>query len=118
MSEYPRDEFDDVPEDGARQGAHRGHNPNARAGSRGKFLAILVTGVLALVLGAVAFVNAPRTAQEALALPAAAVAVSADDDAAAGASAVGAVALGTAASDVVPGVPAAAWAARSAGDET
>ncbi|MCG7431943.1 hypothetical protein MHK71_05380 [Kocuria indica] len=118
MSEYPRDEFDDVPEDGARQGAHRGHNPNARAGSRGKLLAILVTGVLALVLGAVAFVNAPRTAQEALALPAAAVAVSPDDDAAAGASgvgasvagasAVGAVALRTAASDVVPGVPAAA----------
>ena len=27
MSEYPRDEFDDVPEDGARQGAHRGHTP-------------------------------------------------------------------------------------------
>ena len=123
MSEYPRDEFDDVPEDGVRQGAHRGHNPNARAGSRGKFLAILVTGVLALVLGAVAFVNAPRTAQEALALSAAAVAVSPDDDAAAGASgvgasgvgasvagasAVGAVALRTAASDVVPGAPAAA----------
>ncbi|CAL8896753.1 hypothetical protein KVA01_05650 [Kocuria varians] len=63
MSEYPRDEFDDVPEDGARQGAHRGHNPNARNGSRREFRAILVTGVLALVLGTVCFVNAPRTEQ-------------------------------------------------------
>ena len=34
MSEHPRDEFDDVPEDGARQGAHRGHNPRAREALR------------------------------------------------------------------------------------
>ena len=107
MSEYPRDEFDDVPEEGARQGAHRGHNPNARAGSRGTFLAILVTGVLALVLGAVAFVTAPRTAQDALALPAAAFTVASGDDAAGAPAAVAAL-PGTAASDVVPGAPAGA----------
>lgn len=65
MSEYPHDEFDDVPEDGARQGAHRGHNPRAREGSTRQFRAVLVSGVLALVLGAVCFVNAPRTAQDA-----------------------------------------------------
>ena len=65
MSEHPRDEFDDVPEDGARQGAHRGHNPRAREGSTRQFRTVLVSGVLALVLGAVCFVNAPRTAQEA-----------------------------------------------------
>lgn len=66
MSEYPRDEFDDVPEDGTRQGAHRGHNPRARTGSRKGFLAIVGAGVLALAVGAVAFVNAPRTAQDAV----------------------------------------------------
>ena len=119
MSEYPHDEFDDVPEDGARQGAHRGHNPRAREGSTRQFRAVLVSGVLALVLGAVCFVNAPRTAQDALALPAfaaapgddaasgaAGVRASAVGASAVGASAVGAVALGTAASDVVPGAPA------------
>lgn len=68
MSEHPRDEFDDVPEDGARQGAHRGHNPRAREGSTRQFRTVLVSGVLALVLGAVCFVNAPRTAQEAQSL--------------------------------------------------
>lgn len=68
MSEHPLDEFDDVPEDGARQGAHRGHNPRAREGSTRQFRAVLVSGVLALVLGAVCFVNAPRTAQEAQSL--------------------------------------------------
>ena len=66
MSEYPRDEFDDVPEDGTRQGAHRGHNPRARTGSRKGFLAIVGAGILALTVGAVAFVNAPRTAQDAV----------------------------------------------------
>lgn len=66
MSEYPRDEFDDVPEDGTRQGAHRGHNPQARTGSRKGFLAIVGAGILALAVGAVAFVNAPRTAQDAV----------------------------------------------------
>ncbi|MDO4919291.1 hypothetical protein [Kocuria sp.] len=64
MSEYPRDEFDDVPEDGSRQGAHRGHNPRARTGSRGQLRAVLAAGVLSLVLGAFCFVNAPRTAQD------------------------------------------------------
>ncbi|MBZ4296071.1 hypothetical protein LAM22_20410, partial [Mycobacterium tuberculosis] len=42
-------------------------------GSTRKFRAVLVSGGLALVLGAVCFVNAPRTAQEAQSLgPAAA----------------------------------------------
>ena len=72
MSEHPRDEFDDVPEDGARQGAHRGHNPRAREGSTRQFRTVLLSGVLALVLGAVCFVNAPRTAQEAQSLGSAA----------------------------------------------
>ena len=89
MSEYPRDEFDDVPEDGTRQGAHRGHNPNARAGSQGMFLAILIVGVLALVLGAVAFVNAPRTAREALPWHPTALTVSSSDATTSGVSAAG-----------------------------
>ena len=64
MSHYPHDEFDDVPEDGTRQGAHRGHNPRSRTGSRAQLRAVVAAGVLSLVLGAVCFVNAPRTAQE------------------------------------------------------
>ena len=63
MSDYPRDEFDDVPEDGTRQGTHRGFNPKAHSGSRAHFLATVLVGVLSLVLGAVCFVNAPRAAQ-------------------------------------------------------
>lgn len=91
MSEYPRDEFDDVPEDGARQGAHRGHNPAARTGSRREFRAILVTGLLALALGAVCFVNAPRTEQ--------------DTSASAPAGAVSAAVSAAAAPPAVPGTP-------------
>lgn len=64
MSDHPRDEFDDVPEDGTRQGTHRGHNPKAGAGSRAGFTAVVAAGVAALLIGAVAFVNAPRTAQD------------------------------------------------------
>ena len=64
MSQYPHDEFDDVPEDGARQGAHRGHNPRARTGSRRELRAVVAAGVVSLVIGAVCFVNSPRTAQE------------------------------------------------------
>ncbi|WP_240625040.1 hypothetical protein [Kocuria tytonicola] len=64
MSQYPHDEFDDVPEDGARQGAHRGHNPRARTGSRRELRAVVAAGVTSLVIGAVCFVNSPRTAQE------------------------------------------------------
>ena len=45
MSEHPRDEFDDVPEGGARQGAHRGHNPRAREGSTRQFRTVLVSGL-------------------------------------------------------------------------
>ena len=60
MSEYPHDEFDDVPEDGARQGAHRGHNPRAREGSTRQFRAVLVSGVLALVLGTIGWETSKR----------------------------------------------------------
>ncbi|RKQ34059.1 hypothetical protein [Kocuria tytonis] len=107
MSEYPRDEFDDVPEDGARQGAHRGHNPRARTGSPGEFRAVLVSGVLALALGAVCFVNAPRTAQDAQASgPVAGFQAQADD------------AVASPAARVPGGVVPARCAPRSAGDET
>lgn len=61
MAEYPRDEFDDVPEDGARQGAHRGYNPHASTGSTRSFIALLVSGAVALGVGAVAYVNAPQS---------------------------------------------------------
>lgn len=58
---FPRDEFDDVPEHGARQGAHRGHRPIARVGSR-ELAAIVLAGLLALGVGAAAFVTAPDDA--------------------------------------------------------
>ena len=85
MSQYPHDEFDDVPEDGARQGAHRGHNPRARTGSRRELRSVVAAGVLALVLGAVCFVNAPRTSQDAQSSAAPAAVFPAGHDAAAGA---------------------------------
>lgn len=56
MSQYPHDEFDDVPEDGPRQGAHRGLRPTARVGA-GELAAIVVAGLLTLGVGAYAFLE-------------------------------------------------------------
>ena len=56
MSQYPPDEFDDVPEDGPRQGAHRGRRRTARVGS-GELTAIVVAGVLSLGVGAYALLE-------------------------------------------------------------
>jgi hypothetical protein len=55
---HPHDEFDDVPEDGPRQGAHRGHRPAARVGAR-ELTAIVLAGLLTLGVGAYAFLAGP-----------------------------------------------------------
>ncbi|MEX5294464.1 hypothetical protein QYM41_04180 [Kocuria sp. CPCC 205268] len=61
MTQYPHDEFDDVPEDGPRQGAHRGLRPTVRVGAR-ELAAIVLAGVLTLGVGVFAFLNAPADA--------------------------------------------------------
>ncbi|MEX5299188.1 hypothetical protein RCG67_10465 [Kocuria sp. CPCC 205292] len=58
MTQYPHDEFDDVPEDGPRQGAHRGLRPTVRVGAR-ELAAIVLAGVLTLGVGVFSFLNAP-----------------------------------------------------------
>ncbi|MFI7482779.1 hypothetical protein ACH9EU_10225 [Kocuria sp. M1R5S2] len=58
MTQHPHDEFDDVPEDGARQGAHRGHRPTARVGAR-ELAAIVLAGLLTLGVGAYAYLAGP-----------------------------------------------------------
>lgn len=60
---HPRDEFDDVPESPRRQGIHRtrgeaGMDDGAQSGRGLRW--ILVAGLLALVIGAVAFFVLPR----------------------------------------------------------
>jgi hypothetical protein len=56
MSHYPRDEFDKVPENSARQGVHRSQD-----GPVGRSLApVMVFGVLALLIGLAAFFLLPR----------------------------------------------------------
>lgn len=61
MTQYPHDEFDDVPEDGPRQGAHRGLRPTVRVGSR-ELTAIVLAGALTLGVGVFSFLNAPGEA--------------------------------------------------------
>lgn len=61
MTQYPHDEFDDVPEDEPRQGAHRGVRPAVRVGAR-ELTAIVLAGVLTLGVGVVSFLNAPADA--------------------------------------------------------
>lgn len=57
MSQYPRDEFDKVPETSARQGVHR----ERLIPSRSRGLGLLITvGVLALVVGLAAYFVVPR----------------------------------------------------------
>lgn len=60
VNEYPRDEFDDVPEDSSRRGVYRGKVVNPRASMKGLW-AILAAGTLALLVGTVMFVVQPRT---------------------------------------------------------
>lgn len=57
MSQYPRDEFDKIPESASRQGVHR--ERLVPPGSSGLALKILV-GVLALAVGLAAFFILPR----------------------------------------------------------
>lgn len=57
MSQYPRDEFDKVPESSARQGVHRERLIPARSSGLGL---IITVGVLALVVGLAAFFVLPR----------------------------------------------------------
>lgn len=57
MSQYPRDEFDKVPEKSARQGVHRERLIPARSSGLGL---IITVGVLALVIGLAAYLVLPR----------------------------------------------------------
>lgn len=68
MSRYPHDEFDDVPEDGPRQGAHRGVRPTVRVGTR-ELTAIVLAGLLTLGVGAISFLNAPGEASPEVSSP-------------------------------------------------
>ncbi|MGT2463470.1 LytR C-terminal domain-containing protein [Sinomonas atrocyanea] len=64
MNTYPRDEFDAVPEAPRRQGVHRTRDesgPDVGPSPSGRGLRwILAAGILALVIGAVAFFVLPR----------------------------------------------------------
>jgi len=61
---FAPDEFDLVPEDGPRQGAHRGHRPSSRVSTR-ELAAIVLAGALTLGVGAWAFTSAPAVPGEA-----------------------------------------------------
>ncbi len=56
MSQYPRDEFDKVPENSSRQGVHRSSVEPVRRGL-GPLIAF---GIVALVIGALAFTVLPK----------------------------------------------------------
>ncbi|WP_394941875.1 LytR C-terminal domain-containing protein [Psychromicrobium sp. YIM B11713] len=56
MSNYPRDEFDNVPESSSRQGVHR----SVMSEPRRSLWPILAFAVVALVIGAVAFLVIPK----------------------------------------------------------
>lgn len=57
MSQFPRDEFDKVPESSARQGVHRARMTPPRTGGLGL---VLLVGAVALMVGAIAFFVLPR----------------------------------------------------------
>lgn len=61
MKTYPRDEFDDVEENSSRRGAYRGRITDTST-SRAGLLAVVVSGVLALLIGGTMYVISPRTA--------------------------------------------------------
>ena len=56
MSKYPRDEFDNVPESSSRQGVHR----TAMDAPRPGLWPIVAFAVVALLIGAAAFLVIPR----------------------------------------------------------
>ena len=64
MTRYPHDEFDDVPEDGPRQGAHRGLRPTVRVGAR-ELAAIVLAGVLTPVTRVVVDLTGARITEAA-----------------------------------------------------
>ena len=57
MSQYPRDEFDKVPETSARQGVHRERLIPTRSSGLGLLITV---GVLALIIGLAAYFVLPR----------------------------------------------------------
>ena len=60
MSHYPRDEFDDIDEATARRGAYRAR-PKANATSARGLVLMVLSGVLALLVGGFMYVFSPRT---------------------------------------------------------
>lgn len=60
MSPYPRDEFDDIDESTARRGAYRARPKANTTSARGLVLMVL-SGVLALLVGGFMYVISPRT---------------------------------------------------------
>lgn len=60
MNSYPRDEFDDIDENKARRGAYRGAVVDT-ATSRAGLMAIIISGILALIVGGTMYVISPRT---------------------------------------------------------
>lgn len=56
MTQYPRDEFDDVPEVSSRQGVHREHLAAPTSGSLGL---MILAGLLALLVGLAAYFVLP-----------------------------------------------------------
>lgn len=63
MTNYPRDEFDRVPEFNTRVGSHHAHGWAQSAASKstgGKLLWVVLTAVIVLVIGAASFVFGPQ----------------------------------------------------------
>lgn len=60
MTNYPRDEFDDIDEATARRGAYRARPKDNNTSARGVVLMVL-SGVLALLVGGFMYVISPRT---------------------------------------------------------
>lgn len=61
MSEHQHDEFDDVPADSAHRGAYRAAPAEGKESARATIM-MIVAGMLALILGGIMFVIAPRSA--------------------------------------------------------
>lgn len=114
MSQFPRDEFDKVPESSARQGVHRARITPPRIGGLGL---VLLAGAVALMVGAVAFFILPRLGLDFVRPPAGATATTS----AAGptATATAGTAIATAAASPAPGDTGTnAGTARSAATPT
>lgn len=61
MKTYPRDEFDDIKENSSRRGAYRGRVLDTSTSLRG-LLAIVISGIIALLTGGIMYVISPRIA--------------------------------------------------------